>query len=265
MDDNAYKELGEEIKGYKSRKEYAECVKRMEEREQETTDPEFRAIVLMAKATCSAQMGDFASAENAAFAIDMGPLSPEMRNYVKLTKASISRLTGQLERGEVLFREILASEEAHSEEQRDVLYEASARLGIAYAHKNRFAAALDLLQQASILMPDGDLHDDIGLYLGYCLQALGRLDEAEEILKPLLENGLRELAADIYYRLGAVQLQARDCDAAIDSFQRALGSLTGDEALRADIVAGLRKAKEQQSIDPADRPPTGKRPRPRVQ
>lgn len=265
MDDNGYKELEEEIKGYKDRKEYAECVKRMEEHERRTTDPVVWAIVLMAKATCSAQMGDFASAEKAAFAIDIEPLSFEMRNYVNLTRANTARSTGQLDLAESLFRAILVSKEAHPEPPPDALYEALARLGFLYADKNKFAPALDLLQRASILMPDGDLRDDIGIDLGYCLQALGRMDEAEEVLKAVLENGSGELTADAYYRLGAVQLQAGDCDAAIKSLQHALDSLPHGRPTKSDILAALQEAKDEQNMDPADRPSAKKRPKPPVQ
>ena len=237
----------------------------MEELEKEITDPVIRAIVLMAKATCASQMGNLVLAENAAFAIDIEALSPELRNYAKLIRGSISTLTGQSERAESLFLTIISSKEAYAEQQPDALYEAFARLGISYSKRSRFATALDLLQKASILMPDGDLRDVIGISLGYCLQGLGRFDEAKECLKDVLDNGSGEMNADAYYRLGAVQLQAGECEAAIDSLQRALSSLPHDGSIESDISAALREAKEQQNLDPADRPPTNIRAKPHVQ
>jgi tetratricopeptide (TPR) repeat protein len=261
MEDSEGRALAEEIKGYKDRKEYAECVKRMEEREKEVTDPVARAILLTAKATCASQMGDLALAESAAFAIDTEPLSGGMRNYVYLTQGSIASVTGQPERAELLFSAILASKEVHEEHQRDVLYEAFGRLGSLYADKNRFTAALDLLQKASILMPDGDSRDNFDLYLAYCLQALGRLDEAKECLKDVLENGSGEMKADTYYRLGAVQLQAGEYDLAMDSLHRALDSQPDRETLRSDILSALQEVKDEQNMDPADRPPSTRRPK----
>jgi tetratricopeptide (TPR) repeat protein len=247
MDDGIFKELENEIKNYKDRKEYAACIQRMKEREKEATNPEVRAVVLLAKATCALQIGNLALAEEAASAIDMQPLSPEMRNYVSLVRADISSSTGQSERAESLYSAIIASKEARTEQQPDALYEAFARLGFLYAHKNRFAAALDLLQKASILMPNGDLRDDIGIWLGYCLQALNRLDKAKECLRDVLDHGSGEMIVDAYYRLGAVQLQTGDYDDAIDSFQRALSSLPHGRTKQADILAALSEAEEEQA------------------
>jgi len=265
MNDDKVRALWEDIEYYKSRKKYAECVKRMEEREKEVTDPVGQAILLTAKSTCAAQMGNLALAEKAAFAIDMEPLSPEMRNYVNLTRASISHSLGRLEQAESLFSAILASKEAHAEQQPGALCEAFARLGMLYGHKKRFAAALDLLQRASILMPDGDLRGDIGVWLGYCLQGLGRLDEAKECLRYVLDNGSGEMNAHAYYRLGAVQLQAGECEAAIDSFGHALRSLPHGGIAESDILAALQEAKEQQNLDPVDRPPSNSRAKPPIQ
>lgn len=265
MDENGYKELEEEIKGYKDRKEYAECVQRMEQLEKEVTDPDTRTIVLTAKSTCAAQMGDWATAESAISKVDLVPLSPEMRNCTNMVRGSVAHHLGQLERAESLFSGILASKEAHAEQQREILYEATARLGMLYSNQNRFRSALDLLQRAELMVPNGDLRESIGIYLGYCLQAFGRLAEAEQHLKQVLENGSGELKVDAWYRLGAVQLQAGDCEAAINSFQSALDSLPNGGISESDILLALQEARDEQNTDPADRPSAKKHAKPRVQ
>jgi tetratricopeptide (TPR) repeat protein len=265
MNDSFFKELEDEIKGYYDRKEYAACLERMEMRERETTDLDARAIVLTAKSNCAAHLGNLRLAENSAFAIDIETVSPEIRNYVYLTQGCIAGLTGQTERAESLFAAIIASKEAHAEPEPRALYEALGRLGSLYAHKNRFPTALDLLQKASILMPNGDLRDNFDLHTAYCLQALGRLDEAKECLNNVLENGSGELRADAYYRLGAVQLQAGEYEAAIDSFHRALDNLSHGKIAKSDILTALGEAEDERNMDPADRQLSEKRPKPPAQ
>jgi tetratricopeptide (TPR) repeat protein len=264
-EDNDVKVLEEEISRYKNRKEYAECVKRMDEHVKETINPVVRAIALMAKCTCAAQMNDLALAENAAFAIDMEPLSPEMRNYVNLVRADVLSLIGESKEAESLFFTILTSKEQYSEQMRDVLYQASAKLGILYVTWKRYSQALTLLEKASLLMPDGYLRDYVDIDLAYCLQSLGRADEAKGCLKSIIDRGPEEFIVDAYYRLGAIQLQTGECEAAIDSFQSALNNLPRGKIAESDILTALREAKEQQSIDAFDRTLVNTRNKPRTQ
>lgn len=265
MDDTLARELEAEIRTYKDRKEYEECVRRMEEREKEANDPEYRTIVLTAKSNCAANLGDWAMAETAINSIDITPLSPEMRNRVNLVRAIVVRHLGQPEQAESLFLGILTSEEARAEKKSEIIYEAAARLGIAYSHQNRFRAALDLLQKAEFMIPDGDFRDDIGICLAYCLQGLGRFEEAEHAVRRVLEYGSEEARADAYYRLGAIQLQAGFCEAAIDSFEHALSSSPHCGIAESDIVAALEEAKEEQRHSPVDKPPSKNLNKPRVQ
>lgn len=173
---------------------------------------------------------------------------------MNLARANISSLTGQSERAESLFLAIIASKEAYTEPEPDALYEAFAKLGISCVSWNRFTAAVDLLQKASILMPNGYLREYIALDLGYSLQTLKRFDEAKECLRDALENGPGELKSEVYYRLGSVQSQAGEYEAAIESFQRALSSLPHGRITKSDILAALQEVKEEQNINPADRP-----------
>lgn len=265
MDGEFFRELAEEIKRYKERKEYAQCIRRIEEHQRNISDPVALAILLIAKSTCAADLGDFATAENAAFAIDVEPLTLEMRNYVNLTKANVAESVGKLELAESLYCAIIASKETHAEQQPDALYEALARLGFLYANRNRFVAALNLLQKADLLIQNGDLHDSVGIYIGYCLQALNRLDEATECLQEVLHKGSGELIADAYYRLGAVQLQTGDCESAIESFQGAQNSLPHGNIAKSEILAALQECKKQMSINSSDMPCRKSRPKPRVQ
>lgn len=265
MDDNEAKALEEEINECKDRKEYAECIERMDKHLSEIKDPVMRAIALMAKSTCAAQMNALALAEDAAFAIDIEPLSPEMRDYVNLVRADVLSLTGESKRAELLFLTILVSKEPFAEEKRDVLYQASAKLGILYVTWNRYSEALSLLEKASLLMPEGDLRGYIDIDLAVCLQALGRVEEAKERLKGMIDRRPEEMMVDVYYRLGAVQLQAGEYEPAIDSFQHALNNLPHGKTLESDILTALREAKEQQNMCPADKPPANRRPKPQIQ
>jgi len=240
--------LAEEIKSYKDRHEYGECISQMDRYERETIDPTVRSILLTAKATCALQLNDLSTAEDAVSGIDIEPLTSAMRNYVYLTRGAVAQKSGQLDLAVSLFSTIIDSKEAYEPAHRDVLYEGFARLAFLYAQKNQFAAAFDLLERATIISPEGDLRDDIDIYRGYCLQALGRLQAAEQRLKHVLDTGSRELKADAYYRLGAVLLQAGNHKAAIDNFQRALSSLPYGRIARSEILAALIEAKDEQSI-----------------
>lgn len=264
MEDNKRDEFAEEIDGFYDRQEYAECIKRMDERLKESTDPEERAVALMAKSTCARYLKDFGLAESAAFAIDMEPLSPETRDYANLVRADILSATDESKRAEALFLSILSREDAFTERRRDVLCRALAKLGFLYATWNRYAAALPLLEKASLLGADGFLRDDLDIDLAYCLQALGRLDEAKEYLKSIIDREPQGIIVDAYYWLGAVQLQAEDYQAAIDSLQRALSHHPHGKVAESDVLTLLRDAKEQQSMNPIDRPPSNSQPKPRV-
>jgi tetratricopeptide (TPR) repeat protein len=199
--------LTQEIEYYKSSHKHAECIQRMDQYEKETADPVVRAVLLTAKATCALQVGDIAVADSAVAKIDTASLTAAMRNYVNLTKATIAHQAGRLDEADRLLSASLASVDLYEAEQRDVLYEALARRGFVQADMNQFGIALDLLRRASAISDQGELCDNIGLYQGYCLQALGRLDEAKERLGKVLKNGSGNLDADAYYRLGAVELQ----------------------------------------------------------
>jgi tetratricopeptide (TPR) repeat protein len=124
---------------------------------------------------------------------------------------------------------------------------------------------LPLLEKASLLSPDGFLRDDIDIDLSYCLQAVGRLDEAKGYIKSISDREPEKIIVDAYYRLGSVQFQAEEYEAAIDSLQRALSHLPHGKIAESDILTALREAKEQQSMNPIDRPPTKSPPKPQVQ
>lgn len=264
MEDNKANALAEEIDGFYHRGQFAECIKRMDERLKESTDPGERAVALMAKSTCARHLKDFGLAETAAFAIDMEPLSPELRDYANLVRADILSATGQSTRAESLFLSILRREDAFTERRRDVLCKALAKLGFLYVTWNRYAAAVPLLEKASLLGADGFLRDDIDIDLAYCLQALGRLDEAKAFLKSILDREPQGIIVDAYYWLGAVQLQAEEYEAAIDSLQHALNHLPHGKVAESDILAALREIKELQNMNPIDRPPINSQPKPRV-
>jgi hypothetical protein len=129
MEDNERKALAEEIDGFYHRSDFAGCIKRMDERLKESTDPEERAVALMAKSTCARHLKDFGLAEASAFAIDMESLSAGMRDYANLVRADILSATGQSKRAESLFLSILGREDAFTEHRRDVLCKAFAKLG----------------------------------------------------------------------------------------------------------------------------------------
>lgn len=264
MEDNEANALAEEIDGFYDRKEFAECIKRMDERLKESTDPEERAVALMAKSTCARHLKDFDMAETAAFAIDMEHVSAETRDYANLVSADILSATGQSKRAESLLLSILRREDVFTEQRRDVLCKAFAELGFLYVTSKRYAAALPLLEKASLLGADGFLRDDIDIDVACCLQALGRLDEAKKHLKSMLDREPQGIIVDAYYRLGAVQLQAEEYEAAIDSLQRALNHLPHGKVAESDILAALREIKELQNMNPLDRPPSNSQPRPRV-
>lgn len=164
-----------------------------------------------------------------------------------------------------MFLAILESKETFTEDRRDLLYQASAKLGILYVTWERYAEALVLLEKASLLDPEGYLRAYIGVDLAYCLHTFGRLQEAEQHLKDVLRNESDDLKADVYYLLGEVQLQTGNCDAAIDSFQNALKHLPYGKIAESDILTALQEAKEQQHMNRIDRPHTSSRPKPRVQ
>lgn len=265
MDDNLAKELEMEIKGYYDRGAYQECLQCLERHEKEANDFEYRAIVLIAKSNCAMHLGDWVMAENAINAIDITPLQLEIKNCVYLSRAAVAHHLGQLEKAESLFLSILASDETKEEPPSRIVYEAAARLGMLYSHQNKFRTSMDLLQKAEFMIPDGDFRDDIGIYQGYCLQGLGRLDEAEQTVRNVLENGSGDLKSSAYYRLGAIQLQKGDCDAAIESLQSALDSLPHGRIAESDIMAALEEAKDELRHNPIDRPRSRSRNKPRVQ
>jgi tetratricopeptide (TPR) repeat protein len=248
VDSNDLNDLTQEIEFLKGSQRYAECIQKMDKHAKQTVDPLVRAVLLTAKATCALQLGDIPVADSAASAIDTTKLTAAMKNYVDLTKATVAHEAGRLDEADQHLSAILASESLSDDEQRDVLYEALARRGFVQADKKQFGNALDLLQQATAIFGQGELRDNIGLYRGYCLQALGQLNEARESLKAVLQVGTGSLDADAYYRLGAVEMQDGDLSAAVSDFQLALTSLPRGRITRANILAAIGEA-EKQSVE----------------
>jgi tetratricopeptide (TPR) repeat protein len=240
--------LTQEIEEYKNAQQYVECILRMDHYERETTDPIVKAVLLTAKATCALEIGDIEASRQAVSLIDTASLTIPMRNYVNLTKATVAHEGGQSERAAALLAESLATGEIYSDEQREVLYEALARMGFIQADMNQFDAALGLLSRASAMFDRGDLQENIGLYRAYCLQALGRLQEAEECLQSVLRDGSGEFNANVYYRLGAIHLQQGHFVSSIADFQNALTHRPRGRIRRSDILAALSEAESARRV-----------------
>lgn len=234
--------LTKEIEYYKSSNNHIELMRRMDQLEGETSDPIVRAVLLATKATSALITHNQVAADEALSRIDMALLTGAMQNYVTLTKASAAHMGGRLAEADRLLSMVLASEEIHDEEQRDNLYEALAQKGFVQADLNQFDVALNFLEMASALASTGEVLENIYISRAYCLQALGRLNEAEECLRRALETKPGKLRADAYYRLGAVQLQREEFALARSSFRNALRSLPGGGIQREDILSALGEA-----------------------
>ena len=234
--------LTEEIEHYKSSGKHAELMQRMDQHEKETSEPTVVAVLLMAKASAALHLGNQDAADEALSRIDCASLTGAMQNYVNILKATAAHRGGRLAEADMLLSLILSSKEVNSEEQRDVLYEALAQKGFVQADLNHFSVALDLLEMASALASAGDLSENIYISQGYCLQGMGRLDEAEGCLIRALKVGPGKLKADAYYRLGAVELQRENFAEAKSNFQSALSSLPGEGVRREDVLSALREA-----------------------
>jgi tetratricopeptide (TPR) repeat protein len=237
--------LTQEIEYYKSSDKHAECIQRIDQHEKETSDPVVRAILLIAKAKSALHLQNIALADESLSRVEVASLTGSMQNYVNLTKATTAHMGGRLAEADRLASMILASQEIHNEEQRDVLYEALAQKGFVQADLNQFGVALELLDMASTVVgAEGlseNLSENIAIYEAYCLQALGRLDEAEECLRHVLSRP-GNLRADAYYRLGAIELQKEEFAAAKFDFQNALNKLSGGRLRREDVLSALREA-----------------------
>jgi len=217
--------------------------------EEETSDPEVMAVILMAKANSAFHLRDLVLADEALSGIDLDLLMPGMQNYVNLIKSTAAHLGGRLAEADKLLNLILASKEIHAEEQRDALYEALALKGFVQADLGQFNTALDLLEMALSIVGAEDLSENlsenIAVHKGYCLQALGRLDEAEVCLADLLKLDSLRMKADAYYRLGAIKLQMEEFAAAKMNFQNALANLSTGGLRREDILSAMSETDKE--------------------
>ena len=236
--------LTREIEQYKSAGQHIELIRRMDQYDKETSDPIVKAILLTARATSSLNTDSTAEADEALARIDMASLTAGMQNYVNLVKAATAHQAGRLIEADRLLSAVLASPEIQDEELRDCRHEALARKGFVQADLNQFSAALDLLEMASALVRDSEWSENIDIYEGYCLQALGRLHEAEEILRRSLDRRPGDLKADAYYRLGAIELQKEEFAQAKTNFQNALKNMPCGRMRLEDIFSALRDAEE---------------------
>lgn len=237
--------LAHEVNDLKAKREYAECIRKMDLYLDGTDDPVVRTLALMGKATCAMQLGNLAAAQTAAFGIDPNVLDPEARNYARLVVGSVALQAGQFNKADSIYSEILADKAANEENSRDILCEATAGEAFAQARLHRYTAALSLLDLAFGLHPERELQDDIGIYRALCLQGQGRLDEAEQSVRNVLANSSGKSDADAWFRLGAILLQKRDFRGAIDSFQGALRKVSTVGVSRSSILTAIKETENE--------------------
>jgi tetratricopeptide (TPR) repeat protein len=242
MNSDRLTEIANEIADYKRQKRFLECIKKMELYAREEKDASARTIFLTAQATCAMQMGDLPTAEAAIAKIDRSSLTPAERIYVHQVLASILQEQGRLLEADAILSSSLQEPELRREEHREAFHEMLARRGFILAHLNQCDTALRFFDDSLAVQEQGDLIERIRLYQGYCLQAVGRLEEAEKYLRMDVGKGSQDLAADIFYRLGAVLLQKGDYDAAIASFKDAERSLPRGQISLSDILMALSEA-----------------------
>lgn len=254
MSDDRLRALAEEIAEYKRKKKYLECITSMERYERESTDKTTRAILLTAKSTCNMLLGNIDSAKEDISRIDTASLSPGEVIYIDLVRANILQDEGKLDEAERVLSAILNINDTYEEQNRELLYETLARKGFILSDRNQFDIALKFLNRSLEVVDNGNLHANILIYCGYCLQALGRLDEAERSLKRSLDEGSGDLASDAFYRLGAVYLQRHDFHRAINAFRNAEQKIDSGRIGLADVYLGLSEAfKECGDIENSDR------------
>lgn len=236
--------LTKEIESYNSSARHAECIRRMEEYEKRTTNPEVKAVILLAMASAALNLNDLTIADRALSRIEVELVSAALRNYVDLTSVTAARMAGRLLEADAIVSTILARKQTQDQEHRAMLQEALAQKGFIQADLSHYRVALELLTMASALpctMPTSkDLLENVSLYKAYCLQALSRLDEAENCLTAILGSS-GKFQADAHYRMGAIKLQKQEFAAARVEFIRASRSQYAGRITPEAIQLALRE------------------------
>lgn len=139
-------------------------------------------------------------------------------------------------------------------EHREAFCEFLARKGFVLADLGDFEVSIGFLKQSLDLMKSDDsLRDTVLIYLGYCLQSKGYIDDARERFTQVLNEGIGEVVADAYYRLGGVYLQQRNYDLAIAMFKEAENRLpNGRISLENILIAESDAYRARGQIDLAE-------------
>jgi tetratricopeptide (TPR) repeat protein len=222
MEQNRLVSLAQEVEEYRRYKKYRDCIKQMDMYAKRERDPEVRLGIFMAKATCALQLGDHVAARKALDAVDRNSLSETKGIYFDLILVTLLQEEGNLSEARKILAHNLARQDLLRSEHRDALCEFLARMGFVLADLGDFEVSMKFLNQSLGLMKnDDDLHDTVLIYLGYCLQSKGCLDDAREYFVRVLNEGTGDVVADAYYRLGGVYLQQHNYDLAIAMFKEA--------------------------------------------
>jgi tetratricopeptide (TPR) repeat protein len=239
MNNEQLESLTRKIDRLKSARKFAECIEEVNLLEREDKHPNLRVILAITKASCALALGDLSLAKNAISRLQALSLSPVEEIYRNLVVATIMHEDGKTAEADAVLSINLARKDLYNSEYREALYETLARKGFACADLNRFDTALGFLDQSLGTLPNGEFHDNILLYQGYCLQALGKLDQAEKSLERGIAEGSGDLAADIFYRLGAVRFQKHNYKAAIEAFTNAERNVPHGRVGLGDILSAL--------------------------
>jgi tetratricopeptide (TPR) repeat protein len=208
MEENRLISLAHEVEEYRREMRYADCIKKMDVYAKGERDPAVRLGIFMAKATCALQLGDYSIARRALSEINRNNLSETEAIYFDLILVTLLQEEGNLSEARRILTSNLARQELLRSEHREAFCEFLARMGFVLADLGDFEVSMGFLKQSLDLMKnDNSLRDTVLIYLGYCLQSKGCVDDARERFIQVLNEGTGEVVADAYYRLGGVYLQ----------------------------------------------------------
>jgi tetratricopeptide (TPR) repeat protein len=245
--------LAREIDEFTSDGRYRECIKAMDSHAKDENSSSILWVLYLAKATCALRLDDVAGARKSVETIESATLSESDRIYVNHVWVEILQREGKLAEAKRLLSSMLANEELHKEEHREVYYEMLASMGIVSAHLKAFEAALPYLTGSQKGLEAGEWLDSTRIYEALCLQGLGRFSEAETVLKNVIEGGSGTMIVDAFYRWGALYLERQQFDLAVLMFQKAKSNLPYGRKSIAEILEAMSIAyRENGQIELAD-------------
>ena len=146
----------------------------------------------------------------------------------RLEMATELRVLNRIPEAEIIYREIL--------DDNDKQLSALIGLGQIRSAQSDRDVSLELFQRAEMLAPD---HLGVKLEIGRLLRELGRVEEAEPVLRNLLDKKPQDVNA--YIQLALLKRQQRDPQASLDLLQTAATLDPERVGIQLEFASGLRE------------------------